>query len=100
VTLGVAVSLVAFGAIAWILYTPTRSVAVVNDLSYTVSVSNCGDPESVGPGRGTHIQVTASSREATCFVYNSHDHLVGCLHIAHLEALAHLKEMRSCAQSK
>jgi hypothetical protein len=93
---GIAMSLMAIGVAAYILYTPTRRVVVVNDLSYPVSVSNCGDPASVDPGQETHVDVVSSARVTTCYVYNNDDHLVGCLHIARPETSAHLKEMGSC----
>ena len=74
---GVAAVLLAVIAF-YIFYTPTRDVSIANHLGSTVTVSGCGDPETVPAGESANIQVNTDSVETECLVYGG-DKLLGCL---------------------
>jgi hypothetical protein len=87
--------LAAVGAAAW-LYTPVTDVKIINDRAVSVTVANCGDPETIAPGAKAIVQAVSDRRDDLCEVYSGADQLQGCIGISPHQPPARVSELKLC----
>jgi hypothetical protein len=66
-----------------LLYTPTTTVRIYNNLQYQVTLSGCAsDPATLNPGQIVDIDPNANDANAACGVYlGTTGEFLGCLRI-------------------
>ena len=84
VTVAVVISLLILGAGGWfvvhLVFTPTITIYVHNDLSSPVSVSGCGsDPLSLRANEQGPIDPNPDDPRAACLIYDQNTSYIGCL---------------------